>query len=71
MKKFLFVKPTASGRTFIGNVVEEFSYPGAKSYLLISDELWNNRKWLTTLFKVSAAELLLPIKKFSLAKKKK
>lgn len=67
----LFVKPTSSGRKFIGNVVEGFPYPGAKPYLLISDELWNNRKWLTTLFKISAAELPLPTKKLFLAKKKK
>lgn len=66
----LFVKPTTSGRAFIDDVVEGFPYPGAKPYLLISDELWNNRKWLTTLFKISAAELPLPTKKFSLIKKK-
>jgi len=66
----LFVKPTSSGRKFIGDVVEGFPYPGAKPYLLISDELWNNRKWLTTLFKISASELLLPTKKFALTKNK-
>ena len=67
----LFIKPTSSGRTFIGNVVEGFPYPGAKPYLLISDELWNNRKWLTNLFKISAAELPLLTKKFTLTQKKK
>ena len=66
----LFVKPTPSGRMFIGDVTEGFPYTGAKLYLLISDELWNNSKWLTTLFKISAAELLLPSIKISRAKKK-
>lgn len=59
----LFIKPTHSGRTFIGDVVEGYPYPGAKPYLLIPDELWNNSKWLTTLFEISAAELPLPTTK--------
>ena len=67
----LFVKPTCPGRNFIGTVTEGCPYPGAKPYLLISDELWNNHQWLTTLFKISAAELPLPPIKISRTKKKK
>ena len=59
----LFVKPTKAGRAFLGDYVEGFPYPGAKPYFLISGEMWDNTEWLTTLFKISAAELPLPKKK--------
>src|SRR3990167_6017897 len=59
----LFVKPTAAGRDFVGEVVEACPYPGAKPYLFISGEKWEDPEWLATLIKVSAAELPLPKKK--------
>lgn len=65
----LFVKPTAAGKQFIGDFDEGFPYPGAKRYLLISAEKWDNRDWLTRLFKITAAELPLPVKKANKSKK--
>lgn len=59
----LFVKPTNAGRAFIGDCSEAPPYPGAKPYLLISGEKWEDHEWLTTLFKISADELPLPKKK--------
>jgi len=59
----LFVKPTEAGRTFIGNYSEGCPYPGAKPYLLVSGEKWEDHEWLSTLFKISAEELPLPKKK--------
>lgn len=60
----LFVKPTKAGKAFIGDNVEEgYPYPGAKPYLLISGELWDDREWLATLIKISTAELPLPKQK--------
>src|SRR5271169_4765919 len=59
----LFVKPTKAGRVFIGDCFEACPYPGAKPYLLISGEKWEDHEWLTTLFKISAKELPLPKKK--------
>lgn len=59
----LFVKPTVAGRAFIGQVTEAPPYPGAKPYFFISGERWEDRVWLSTLVKVSAAELPLPVKK--------
>ncbi|MEY8876136.1 MAG: TfoX/Sxy family protein [Leptothrix sp. (in: b-proteobacteria)] len=59
----LFIKPTAAGRAFIGQVTEAAPYPGAKPSWLISGERWDDRDWLSQLVKVSAAELPIPIKK--------
>lgn len=60
----LFVKPTDAGREFIGEeAVEGFPYPGAKPYLQIPEEKWNDSKWLSELIQVTAAALPRPTKK--------
>lgn len=59
----LFIKPTAAGKTFIGNFTEKPPYPGAKPYLYISGDLWEDAEWLSELIKVSAKELPLPAPK--------
>ncbi len=56
----LFVKPTISGKAFIGEYTKFCPYPGAKPYLLISGEYWDDSEWLTELIKISAAELPPP-----------
>lgn len=66
----LFVKPTKAGLAFTGDCPNACPYPGAKPYLLISGEKWDDHEWLTTFFKCSAAELPLPKKKI-LKKKEK
>lgn len=55
----LFIKPTAAGRDFIGDVVEAPPYPGAKMYFLIEDQI-ENREWLNELIRVTVAELPEP-----------
>ena len=55
----LFIKPTAAGRDFIGEVVEAPPYPGAKMYFLIEDQI-ENREWLNELIRVTVAELPEP-----------
>jgi DNA transformation protein len=59
----LFVKPTAAGKSFIGEYSEGCPYPGAKPYLLIPGDLWEDHEWLSNLIKVSLSELPLPKKK--------
>lgn len=59
----LFVKPTNAGKTFINDYVEGIPYPGAKPYLLISADLWEDREWLTQLIQITALELPPPKKK--------
>ena len=40
----LFIKPTLSGKEYIGDAVEEPPYPGAKPSFLITDKL-DDRDW--------------------------
>jgi TfoX/Sxy family transcriptional regulator of competence genes len=65
----LFVKPTAGGRAYIGNIVEAPPYPGAKLYFLIEDA-YENREWLGGLIKITAQELPLSKPKCGKTKKK-
>lgn len=52
----LFVKPTESGRTFIGDVVEAPPYPGAKNSFLIEDKI-EDSDWLSELIALTEREL--------------
>jgi len=58
----LFVKPTAAGRSFIGDVTEAPAYPGAKPAFLIEDKV-EDREWVSELIKITAAELPVTKKK--------
>ena len=55
----LFVKPTASGRDYIGDVVEAPPYEGAKNSFLIAEEV-DDAEWLHGLFVVTENELPAP-----------
>ncbi|HHT9843881.1 TPA: TfoX/Sxy family protein [Legionella pneumophila] len=59
----LFVKPTNAGKKYISNYIEASPYPGAKPYLLISFDYWDDREWLIELIRITAFELPLPKKK--------
>lgn len=55
----LFIKPTDAGREFIGNVVENPPYNGAKPSFLIEEKL-EDSMWLSRLIKMTADELPEP-----------
>jgi TfoX/Sxy family transcriptional regulator of competence genes len=55
----LFVKPTQTGRTFIGNVVEAPPYTGAKNFFLIDDKI-EHGDWLSELIALTERELPAP-----------
>ncbi|MBX9805505.1 MAG: TfoX/Sxy family protein [Alphaproteobacteria bacterium] len=59
----LFVKPTVAGKAFIGDFEEGYPYPGAKAYLHISGDQWEDADWLSHLIRITAKELPLPVKK--------
>ena len=50
----LFVKDTAQGRELIEDCVERPPFPGAKPWLYISGELWDDQDWLAKLIRVTA-----------------
>jgi DNA transformation protein len=56
----LFVKPTEQGKGLLDKVALVPPYPGAKPYLLVNAEQWEDRTWLSRLFVVTAAALPLP-----------
>ncbi len=58
----LFVKPTALGKQWVGNITEAPPYPGAKLYFLVSERL-DDRDFVQRLFLVTASELPLPTPK--------
>ena len=58
----LFVKPTESGRKYIGDVVEAPPYPGAKNSFLIEEGL-ENGEWLNELVRLTCRELPEPKRK--------
>ncbi|HHF7365166.1 TPA: GNAT family N-acetyltransferase [Legionella bozemanae] len=51
-----FVKPTVSGKSFLGEVDEQSPYPGAPKYYFISGELWEDSEWMTELIKITQKE---------------
>ena len=52
----LFIKPTISGREFIGDVIEAPPYEGAKPSFLIEEKI-ENSDWLSELISISLKEL--------------
>ncbi len=54
-----FVKPTPSGRAFVGEVREASPYPGAKPCFLIEDKL-DDKAWLVELIRLTTQELPAP-----------
>lgn len=63
----LFIKPTAGGRAFIGDVVEAPPYPGAKPSFLIEAQI-EDREWISNLVRISVKELPEPKPKKKKAK---
>ena len=59
----LFVKPTLRGRAYIGDVMEESPYPGAKPHFLIASAKIKKGQWLSELIRITAEELPVPAKK--------
>ena len=56
----LFIKPTAAGRTYLGEVTDGAPFPGAKPYFLIEGDRWDDADWLAGLVKVTADDLPAP-----------
>ena len=55
----LYIKPTNTGRDYIGKVVEALPYEGAKPSFLIEDKI-EDSEWLSELVRISVKELPTP-----------
>ena len=64
----LFVKPTKTGKLFVGNVVEAPAYPGAKPSFLMEEQL-EDKDWISKLISLTEKELPLPKPKKKLKRK--
>ena len=56
----LFIKPTEAGRALVVPLREGFPYPGARPWLLVSGEYWEEADWLVKLVVETAAALPPP-----------
>jgi DNA transformation protein len=65
----LYVKPTASGSAFASPFETGSPFPGAKPWLLISEQKCLDRNWLSRLIRLSTAEIPLPLEKKKKPKK--
>lgn len=59
----LFLKITPQGQAFAGACHEGRPYPGAKPCLLVTADRWEDRDWLSELFRITATNLPTPLKK--------
>lgn len=59
----LFLKPTEAGRACYPDAEEGQPYPGARNWLLVPEDLWDDSAWLCELVRVTAREVPLPKKK--------
>jgi TfoX/Sxy family transcriptional regulator of competence genes len=66
----IFIKPTEKGRAYIGEVVEEPPYPGARNYFFI-EEKFENRDWISELVKNTILDLKEPKPKKKIIKRTK
>ncbi|MGG4603633.1 TfoX/Sxy family protein [Paenalcaligenes sp. Me131] len=53
----LYLKITPAGRAFAPGLTEGFPYPGAKAYLLVTADRWEDREWLVELVLVTDSDL--------------
>lgn len=55
-----FVKPTDAGRAFANHPEEAPPYPGSKPFLLIEEDRWEDRAWMSELVNITADALPVP-----------
>jgi TfoX/Sxy family transcriptional regulator of competence genes len=53
----LFVKITPAVKAFAGPCEEKPPYPGAKPCLLVQGDKWEDRAWMSELFRITASSL--------------
>ena len=61
----IFLKITDKGRQVIKEEDLQPAYPGSKDYFHVSEDYWDDKKYLTELIQATAADLPVPKKKKS------
>jgi len=56
----LYVKSTVPGRTFLDESHESSPYPGAKNYLKVPEDTWDDPEWLNDFIRQTATALPFP-----------
>ena len=56
----LFVKITPASRVFLDETNDAPPYPGAKMYLRVSEDYWDNAEWMARIIRETADTLPLP-----------
>ncbi|MFO1089899.1 MAG: TfoX/Sxy family protein [Hyphomicrobiales bacterium] len=56
----LFVRQTPEGRAHVGEVIEGLPYRGAKPWLLIRGDRWEDADWLADLLRITGSVLPEP-----------
>lgn len=56
----MYVKPTEAGKAYLGDYEEAPPYPGAKNWLYIPEDNWDDALWLTELIRITTVEVPLP-----------
>ena len=59
----LFIKITPKSLAIVGPGHEAPAYPGSKPYLLIDEDFWDNREWMSELVRQTAEDVPLKLKK--------
>ena len=59
----LFVKITPKSLEIVGAGHEAPAYPGSKPYLLIDEDFWDDREWMSELIRKTADDVPLKIKR--------
>ena len=57
-----FIKPTEAGKEYLVEYEEGLPYPGAKPWILIPEDQWDDEQWLTELVRITAPHIA-PVKK--------
>lgn len=65
----LFIKPTDAGKAFFPEAIDAPAYPGSKMYMLIPEDTWEDRVFMSQLARITYNAL--PAPKPKKVKKKK
>ena len=64
--EMLYIKPTAEGQKFYPEAEMAPCYPGSKDYMVIPEDKWEDREFLSELARITSTALPAPKRKRSI-----